>query len=81
MAFSCLSLSSSRDVAVVCSSYAVRCICCCMSVLVVLCWRLNMYYAYLPSHRSHPNVEVRVLEVGHGLKVLMPYEVLLIPNR
>jgi hypothetical protein len=33
------------------------------------------------SQRSHPGVEVRALEVRHGLKVLLPYEVLLIPNR
>jgi hypothetical protein len=26
-------------------------------------------------------VEVRALVVGHGLEVLLPYEVLLIPNR
>jgi hypothetical protein len=35
----------------------------------------------VPSQRSHPGVEVRTLEVGHGLKTLLPYGVLLIPNR
>jgi hypothetical protein len=29
---------------------------------------------------SHPGMEVRALEVGHGLKVLLPYRVLLILN-
>jgi hypothetical protein len=33
------------------------------------------------GQRSHPGVEVRALEVGHGLKTLLPYKVLLIPNR
>jgi hypothetical protein len=33
------------------------------------------------GQRSHLGVEVRALEVGHGLKMLLPYEVLLIPNR
>jgi hypothetical protein len=33
------------------------------------------------GQRSHPGVEVRALEVGHGLKMLLPYGVLLIPNR
>jgi hypothetical protein len=32
------------------------------------------------GQRSHPGMEVRALEVGHGLKMLLPYEVLLIPN-
>jgi hypothetical protein len=35
----------------------------------------------VPSQRSHPSVEVRVLEVRHGRKTLLPYGVLLIPNR
>jgi hypothetical protein len=35
----------------------------------------------IPGQRSHPGVEVRALEVGHGLKALLPYGVLLIPNR
>ena len=35
----------------------------------------------VPGQRSHPNVEVRALEVGHGLKTLLPYGVLLILNR
>jgi hypothetical protein len=35
----------------------------------------------VPSQRSHPSVEVRALEAGHGLKALLPYGVLLIPNR
>jgi hypothetical protein len=34
----------------------------------------------VPGQQSHPGVEVRTLEVGHGLKTLLPYEVLLIPN-
>jgi hypothetical protein len=33
------------------------------------------------SQRSHPRVEVRALEVRHGLNVLLPYGVLLILNR
>jgi hypothetical protein len=35
----------------------------------------------IPHQQSHPDVEVRALEVGHGLKALLPYEVLLIMNR
>jgi hypothetical protein len=35
----------------------------------------------IPSQRSHPGMEVRALEVGHGLKALLPYGVHLIPNR
>jgi hypothetical protein len=35
----------------------------------------------VPDQRSHPDVEVRALEVGHGLKELLPYGVLLILNR
>jgi hypothetical protein len=35
----------------------------------------------VPSQRSHPDVEVRTLEVGHGLKTLLPYGVLLILNQ
>jgi hypothetical protein len=35
----------------------------------------------VPGQQSHPGVEVRALEVGHGLKMLLPYGVLLIPNR
>jgi hypothetical protein len=31
--------------------------------------------------RSHPDMEVTALEVGHGLKALLPYGVLLIPNQ
>jgi hypothetical protein len=34
----------------------------------------------VPSQRSHPGVEVRALEVGHGLKTLLPHGVLLIQN-
>jgi hypothetical protein len=34
-----------------------------------------------PSQRSHPVMEVRAHEVGHNLKVLLPYGVLLILNR
>jgi hypothetical protein len=33
------------------------------------------------GQRSHPGVEVRALEVGHGLKMLLPYGVLLILNQ
>jgi hypothetical protein len=33
------------------------------------------------GQRCHPGVEVRALEVGHGLKMLLPYGVLLILNR
>jgi hypothetical protein len=33
------------------------------------------------GQRSHPGVEVRALEVGHGLKTLLPYRVLLISNQ
>jgi hypothetical protein len=35
----------------------------------------------VPGQQSHPGVEVRALEVGHGLKMLLPYGVLLILNR
>jgi hypothetical protein len=48
-AFSCLGLSSSCEVAMSCSPYAARRICCYMLVLAVLCWRLNKYYAYLAN--------------------------------
>jgi hypothetical protein len=34
----------------------------------------------VPSKQSHPDVEVRALEVRHGLKALLPYRVLLILN-
>jgi hypothetical protein len=30
----------------------------------------------VPGQRSHPGVEVRSHEVGHGLKTLLPYGVL-----
>jgi hypothetical protein len=33
------------------------------------------------EHCSHNGVEVRALEVGHGLKVLLPYGIPLITNR
>jgi hypothetical protein len=33
------------------------------------------------GQRSHPGVEVRALDVGHSLKTLLPYGVLLILNR
>jgi hypothetical protein len=33
------------------------------------------------GQRSYPNMEVRALEVRHGLKALLPYGVLLILNR
>jgi hypothetical protein len=35
----------------------------------------------VPGQRSHPGVEVRALEVGHGRKALLPRGVLLISNR
>jgi hypothetical protein len=35
----------------------------------------------VPSQRSHLGVEVRALEVRHGLKALLPHEVLLILNQ
>jgi hypothetical protein len=35
----------------------------------------------IPGQRHHPGVKVRVLEVGHGLKTLLPYGVLLILNQ
>jgi hypothetical protein len=35
----------------------------------------------VPGQRSHPGVQMRALEVGHSLKMLLPYGVLLIPNR
>jgi hypothetical protein len=35
----------------------------------------------VPGQRSHPGVEVRALEVGHGRKMLLPYGVLLIPDQ
>jgi hypothetical protein len=36
---------------------------------------------HVPGQQSHPNIEVRALEVGHGLKTLLPYGVLLILNQ
>jgi hypothetical protein len=36
---------------------------------------------HVPGQRSHPGKEVRALEVRHGLKMLLPYGVLLIPNQ
>jgi hypothetical protein len=36
---------------------------------------------HVPGQRSHPSVEVRALEVGHDLKMLLSYGVLLIPNQ
>jgi hypothetical protein len=32
------------------------------------------------GQRSHPSMEVRALEVSHGLKALLPYGVLLFLN-
>jgi hypothetical protein len=32
------------------------------------------------GNQSHPGMEVSALEVGHGLKALLPYGALLIPN-
>jgi hypothetical protein len=63
-------------------------------VLLVCCQMHTMLHAspsgvvleveqvlHVPSQRSHPDMEVRALEVGLGLKALLPYRVLLIPNR
>jgi hypothetical protein len=36
---------------------------------------------HVPGQRSHPGMEVRAIEVGHGLKTLLPYGVLLILNQ
>jgi hypothetical protein len=36
---------------------------------------------HVPGQRSPPGMEVRALEVRHGLKTLLPYGVLLIPNQ
>jgi hypothetical protein len=35
----------------------------------------------VPGQQSHPSVEVRAPEVRHGLEALLPYRVLLLPNR
>jgi hypothetical protein len=35
----------------------------------------------VPGQRSHPGMELRSFEVGHSLKTLLPYGVLLILNR
>jgi hypothetical protein len=35
---------------------------------------------HVPGQRSHPGVEVRALEIGHDLKTLLPYGILLIQN-
>jgi hypothetical protein len=35
---------------------------------------------HITGQQSHPSVEVRALEVGHNLKALLPYGVLLILN-
>jgi hypothetical protein len=35
----------------------------------------------VPGQRCHPSVEVRALDVGHSLKMLLPYEVLMILNQ
>jgi hypothetical protein len=35
----------------------------------------------IPGQQSHPDMEVRALEVKHSLKALLPYGVLLIPNQ
>jgi hypothetical protein len=50
-----------------------------MAVLAVLCWTLNKYCAY-QANEVILCVEVRALEVEHGLKALLPYGVLLILN-
>jgi hypothetical protein len=36
---------------------------------------------HVPGQRSHPGMEVRALEVGHDLKTLLSYRVLLILNQ
>jgi hypothetical protein len=36
---------------------------------------------HIPGQRSHPGVKVRAHEVRHGRKTLLPYGVLLIPDR
>jgi hypothetical protein len=36
---------------------------------------------HVPGQQSHPGLEVRALEVKRGLQGLLPYGVLLIPNR
>jgi hypothetical protein len=36
---------------------------------------------HIPGRRSHPDVEVRALEVRHSIKALQTYGVLLILNR
>jgi hypothetical protein len=46
------------------------------SVVLEVEWVLH-----IPSQRSHPRVEVRALKIRHGLKALLPYGVLLIPNQ
>jgi hypothetical protein len=33
------------------------------------------------SHPNHTGVEIRALEVGHGLNVLLPYGIPLITNQ
>jgi hypothetical protein len=35
---------------------------------------------HVPSQQSRPDMEVGALVVGHGLKALLPYGILLIPN-
>jgi hypothetical protein len=35
----------------------------------------------VPNQRSHTGVEVRALGVGHGLKALLPYRILLVMDR
>jgi hypothetical protein len=35
----------------------------------------------IPGQQSHPDMEVRALEVSHDLEALLPYEVLLILNQ
>jgi hypothetical protein len=32
------------------------------------------------GHRSHAGVEVRILEVGHDLKAMLPHKIFLILN-
>jgi hypothetical protein len=36
---------------------------------------------HLPGQRSHPDVEVRAIEVRHNLKAPLPYRVLMIQNQ
>jgi hypothetical protein len=77
MAFSCLSLSISHNITVACFSYVIRCIRCWMTVMPVLCYRLNKYLAYL-AIAAQPTSKCGLFEVRHGLEALLPHGALLI---